>query len=100
MIRDHGVRVIVGCYGSNHSIGVSKVCQRSGTVLWVQTAWTATLFDHKPRYTFRTNDYAALVEEAAGDFVLRYAFLRIGKTKKQMRAAVINEGGAWRERKI
>ncbi len=95
MIRDHGVRVIVGCYGSNHSIEVSKVCERLGAVLWVQTAWTARLFDHNPRYTFRTNNYATLVEEAAVEFVVREALPRIGRTDGQMRAAVINEGSAY-----
>ncbi len=95
MIRDHGVRVIVGCYGSNHSIEVSKVCERLGAVLWVQTAWTSSLFDHKPRFTFRTNNYATLVEEAAVEFVVRSALPRLGRTKAQMRAAVINEGSAY-----
>src|SRR5215472_4037122 len=68
MIKDHGVRAIVGCYGSNHTIEVSKVCERLGAVLWVQTAWTSALFDHRPRYTFRTNTYARVVEEAAVEF--------------------------------
>jgi branched-chain amino acid transport system substrate-binding protein len=95
MIRDHGVRAIIGCYGSNHSIEVSKVCERLGAVLWVQTAWTSTLFDHKPRFTFRTNNYATLVEEAAVEFVVRDALPRLGKTKEQMRAAIINEGSAY-----
>ncbi len=95
MIRDEGVRAIVGCYGSNHSIEVSKVCERLGAVLWVQTAWTATLFDHKPRFTFRTNNYATIVEEAAVDYVISHALPRIGKSRSDMRAAVINEGSAY-----
>jgi branched-chain amino acid transport system substrate-binding protein len=95
MIVEDGVRVIVGCYGSNHSIEVSKVCERHKAVLWVQTAWTATLFDHRPRYTFRTNTYATPVEEAAVDYVLAHAIPRIGKAKPQLRVAVINEGSAY-----
>ena len=89
------MRIIIGCYGSNHSIEVSKVCERLGAVLWVQTAWTATLFDHKPRYTFRTNTFATPVEEAAVDYVLANALPRIGKSKEQARIVVINEGSAY-----
>ena len=95
MIVDSGVRVIVGCYGSNHSIEVSKVCEQHKAILWVQTAWTATLFNHRPRYTFRTNTYATPVEEAAVDYVLAHALPRIGKTTSTLRAAVINEGSAY-----
>ncbi len=95
MITDHGVRIIIGCYGSNHSIEVSKVCERLGAILWVQTAWTATLFDHKPRYTFRTNTFATPVEEAAVDYVIAHALPRIGKSKEQAGVAVINEGSAY-----
>lgn len=95
MIRDEGVRAIVGCYGSNHTIEVSKVCERLGAALWVQTAWTTTLFDHRPRFTFRSNNHAGIVEEAAVDFVLDRAAPRLGKAADALRAAVINEASAY-----
>jgi branched-chain amino acid transport system substrate-binding protein len=95
MIREDGVRCIIGCYGSNHSIEVSKVCERLGVVLWVQTAWTATLFDHKPKYTFRTNNYATPVEVAAVEFVVANAAGRLGKAPHALRVAVINEASAY-----
>jgi branched-chain amino acid transport system substrate-binding protein len=95
MIIEQGVRAIVGCYGSNHSIEVSKVCEKHKAVLWVQTAWTATLFDHRPRFTFRTNTYATRVEEAAVDYATSQAAKRIGKEASHLRAAVINEGSAY-----
>jgi len=95
LIVDEGVRFIVGCYGSNHSIEVSKVCEKHGVVLWVQTAWTASLFDHAPRFTFRTNTYAAPVEKAAVDYALDEALARIGKSPSEARVAVINEGSAY-----
>src|SRR5690348_4332358 len=69
MIKENGVRIILGCYGSNHSIEVSKVCEKHKAILWVQTAWTSTLFDHKPRFTVRSNTYARPVEEGAVKFV-------------------------------
>ncbi len=94
MIVQDGVRAIVGCYGSNHSIEVSKVCEKHGAVLWVQTAWTATLFDHKPKYTFRTNTYATPVEEAAVDFVVTTVVPRLGRSEA-LRTVVINEGSAY-----
>jgi branched-chain amino acid transport system substrate-binding protein len=94
MITQDGVRAIVGCYGSNHSIEVSKVCEKHGAVLWVQTAWTASLFDHKPKYTFRTNTYATPVEEAAVDFVLGQVAPRLAKLDG-LRIVVINEGSAY-----
>lgn len=95
MIKDQGVRAIVGCYGSNHSIEVSKVCERLGATLWVQTAWTATLFDHAPKNTFRTNNYATPVEEAAVSFVVDRLLERLDVTRDELRVAVINEGSAY-----
>ncbi|MGY4155630.1 branched-chain amino acid transport system substrate-binding protein [Bradyrhizobium sp. USDA 4461] len=94
MITQDGVRTIVGCYGSNHSIEVSKVCEKYGAVLWTQTAWTASLFDHKPKYTFRTNTYATPVEEAAVDYVLHEVTPLLAK-KSDLRVMVINEGSAY-----
>jgi branched-chain amino acid transport system substrate-binding protein len=94
MIVQDGVRAIVGCYGSNHSIEVSKVCEKHGAVLWTQTAWTASLFDHKPKYTFRTNTYATPVEEAAVDFILKQVAPHL-KTSDSLRVVVINEGSAY-----
>jgi branched-chain amino acid transport system substrate-binding protein len=94
MIVQDGVRAIVGCYGSNHSIEVSKVCEKHGAVLWTQTAWTASLFDHKPQYTFRTNTYATPVEEAAVDFILKQVAPHL-KTSDSLRVVVINEGSAY-----
>jgi branched-chain amino acid transport system substrate-binding protein len=94
MITQEGVRAIVGCYGSNHSIEVSKVCEKHGAVLWTQTAWTASLFDHKPKYTFRTNTYATPVEEAAVDFVLAQVAPLLARPNG-LRIVVINEGSAY-----
>lgn len=94
MITQEGVRAIVGCYGSNHSIEVSKVCEKYGAVLWIQTAWTASLFDHKPKYTFRTNTYATPVEQAAVDYVLSEVAPLLNP-KNGLRVMVINEGSAY-----
>jgi len=95
LITEEGVRVIVGCYGSNHSIAVSKVCEKHKAVLWVQTAWTADLFNHRPRYTIRTNTYATPVEDAAVGFALNTALPRIGKRPERARVAVISEASAY-----
>jgi branched-chain amino acid transport system substrate-binding protein len=92
---DQGVRVIVGCYGSNHTIEVSKVCERKGAVLFAQTAWTASLFDHKPRFTFRANTYARPVEQAAVAYVVSHLAPRLKANAKQLRMMVINEGSAY-----
>jgi branched-chain amino acid transport system substrate-binding protein len=95
MIRQEGVKVILGCYGSNHSIGLSKVCERLGAVLWVQTAWTADLFAHRPRYTFRTNTFATPVETCAVDYVLDVLAPRLGKERSALATAVIHESSAY-----
>ncbi len=95
MIRQEGVKVILGCYGSNHSIEVSEVCERLGAVLWVQTAWTADLFAHRPRYTFRTNTFATPVETCAVDYVLDVLAPRLGKERSALATAVIHESSAY-----
>jgi branched-chain amino acid transport system substrate-binding protein len=95
MLNERGARVILGCYGSNHTIEVSKVCEKHRAILWVQTAWTAELFDHKPRYTFRSNTFASPVEEAAVDYAHDLAIRRLGKHKDALRVAVINEASAY-----
>jgi branched-chain amino acid transport system substrate-binding protein len=93
MIQRTGVRFIIGGTGSGQSIAVSRVCERHGVVFWVQNSWTSDLFAHHPKYTFRPNVYAALVEAAAVDYVVKQIAPNIQPS--HLRVAVINENGPY-----
>lgn len=95
MIREQGVRAIVGCYGSDHTIAVSKVCERLGAVLFAQTAWTAHLFDHRPRFTFRVNTFANPVEEAAVAYVDEHALPALGQRLSEVTVMVVHESSGY-----
>jgi branched-chain amino acid transport system substrate-binding protein len=95
MITQEGVRFVIGCTGSNHSIEVSKVCEAHGAIFWVQNSWATTLFDHKPRYTFRSNVHAGMTAKAGVDFFVSELTLKAERDQTRPRVGVVSEDGAY-----
>lgn len=93
LVSQQNLKILFGSYASPIAVAASQVAERHHAIYWEQGAWTSTLFDNHPKYTFRVNVYATPAGEAAVQYAVNTIAPKIGKNAKSLKLAIVNEDG-------
>lgn len=95
LISQQNLKILFGSYASPVSVAASQVAERHHVIYWEEGAFTGTLFNNHPKYTFRTNVYATPAGEAAVQYAVNVVAPKIGKNSKTLKIAFVNEDGTF-----
>lgn len=95
LITQDNVDVILGSLSSDLALAIAPVAERNDTIFWELQAVTNSLTESGFKYVFRTVAPASGLGKAAADYALDQVAAKLGKSKDELRIAVMNVDGAY-----